>query len=276
MPRPILTRVPGRETLACAVAFVMSGFALALAYPSYDLSGLAWVSLAPVIVIALRRAPRVSFGWGWLAGVIFFFTLLHWLNFTFSVYSAIPWPLVYVPTLALAGYCALYTGLFAAALSLVATRRSPGQALVLAPFLWVAGEWVRGHLFGGFPWGLLGYSQYLRLPVIQIAELGGVYAVSLLIVAVNAAITGCFVLAWRPALAGVAVSGLLLGGTLAFGAWRLSAPAPPGEVNIAIMQPSIEQPLKFDPAFASTTMAIYLTLTSRAGAERPDLIVWPE
>jgi hypothetical protein len=33
--------------------------------------------------------------------------------------------------------------------------------------------------------------------------------------------------------------------------------------------------LKFDPAFASTTMAIYLTLTSRAGAERPDLIVWP-
>src|SRR5207302_10380337 len=43
-----------------------------------------------------------------------------------------------------------------------------------------------------------------------------------------------------------------------------------------IMQPSIEQPLKFDPAFATTTLAIYLTLTSRAGAERPDLIVWPE
>jgi apolipoprotein N-acyltransferase len=116
----------------------------------------------------------------------------------------------------------------------------------------------------------------MRLPVIQIAELTGVYGVSLVIVAVNAAIAGCFVLAWRPAVAGVAIVGLLVGGTLAFGNWRLAAPAPPSEVNVAIMQPSIEQPLKFDPAFASTTLAIYLTLTSRAGADRPDLIVWPE
>jgi len=68
----------------------------------------------------------------------------------------------------------------------------------------------------------------------------------------------------------------VLAGTLGFGAWRLGAPPPPGEAAVAIMQPSIEQPLKFEPGHAATTLAIYLSLTRRAGADRPDLIVWPE
>ena len=261
---------PRRALILVATAFVMG-----LGFPRTDWEGVVWVALTPLIVDALRQPVRIAFGWGWVFGTVFYLVLLRWLDFTFNTYSAIPWPVTWGPIFALAGYCALYVGLFAAGVSWLG-RRSIVSALCASPFLWVAGEWMRGHLFGGFPWGLIGYSQYLRLPVIQIAELGGVYAVSFVIVAVNAAITGCFVLAWRPALAGVALCGALLGGSLAFGVWRLSAPAPPGEVTVAVMQPSIEQPLKFDPAFAPTTLAIYLTLTSRVGADRPDLIVWPE
>jgi apolipoprotein N-acyltransferase len=218
---------------------------------------------------------RESFGWGWLFGTVYFLVLLRWLDFTFRTYSAIPWPLTWGPTLVLAGYCGLYAGAVAAAVSWLA-RRSIAWALGASPFLWVAGEWIRGHLFGGFPWGLLGYSQYLSLPVIQIAELGGVYGVSLVIVAVNAALAGCLVLSTRAALGGVALAGAVLGGTMAFGIWRLSAPLPSGEAKVAIMQPSIEQPLKFEPGHAATTLGIYLSLTQHAGAERPDLIVWPE
>ena len=249
--------------------------AMGLAFPRTDWEGFVWVALTPLIVDALRQPTRLAFGWGWFFGTVFYLVLLRWLEFTFTTYSDIPWPLTWAPLLALAAYCGLYIGAFAAAVSWLA-RRSIVWALCASPFVWVGGEWIRGHVFGGFPWGLLGYSQYLRLPVIQIAEVGGVYAVSLVIVAVNAAIAGCFVLAWRPALGGAALAGLALGGTLAFGVWRLAAPPLPGEVTVAIMQPSIEQPLKFDPAFATTTLAIYLTLTSRAGAEHPDLIVWPE
>jgi len=264
-----------RLSLRRALVLMATAFAMGLAFPRTGWEGTVWVALTPLIVDALRQPVRQAFGWGWVFGTVFYVVLLRWLDFTFRTYSAIPWPLTWAVTLALAGYCALYVGAFAAAVSWLA-RRSIVSALCAAPFFWVGGEWLRGHLFGGFPWGLLGYTQYLRLPVIQIAELTGVYGVSLVIVAVNAAIAGCFVLSWRPALGGVGLAGGLVAATLAFGFWRLAAPAPPGEVRIAIMQPSIEQPLKFDPAFASTTLAIYLTLTSRAGAERPDLIVWPE
>ena len=258
-----------------ALVLLGTAFFLGLAFPRTDWEGIVWVGLMPLIVDSLRQSVRHAFAWGWAFGTVFYLVLLRWLNFTFRTYSDIPWPLTWGPILALAAYCALYAGGFAAAVAWFG-RRSIVWALCASPFLWVAGEWLRGHLFGGFPWGLIGYSQYARLPVIQIAELGGVYAVSFVIVAVNAAIAGCFVLAWRPALGGVAIAGSLLGATLVFGLWRLAAPVPPGEVTVAVMQPSIEQPLKFDPAFGPTTLAIYLTLTSRAGAEHPDLIVWPE
>ena len=86
------------------------------------------------------------------------------------------------------------------------------MALLLAPFVWVAAEWGRGHLFGGFPWGLLGYSQYAQLPAIQIAELGGVYAVSFVVLATNAAVAGAVVLPWRRAVTGLVLALVLFGG----------------------------------------------------------------
>jgi apolipoprotein N-acyltransferase len=84
------------------------------------------------------------------------------------------------------------------------------------------------------------------------------------------------VLGWRPALTGLGLGGMLLGATLGFGVWRLGEPPPPGEVSVAIMQPSIEQPTKFDPNLGPVVLQIYQELTRQAGAERPDLIVWPE
>lgn len=232
--------------------------------------------MAPVIVTALARGPRAALGWGWLFGTVFFLVLLRWLGFTFRVYSAIPWPLMWGPILALAAYCGLYIGGFAAALAWIARRRSQALALSVAPFVWVAAEWVRGHLFGGFPWGALGYSQYQRLPVIQIAELGGVHAVSFVVLAVNAALAGCLVLPWRRAVAGVVVVAGLMGATLAFGYARLGEPPRASAVTIAVIQPAIDQPLKFDPSHAATTLGITASLTRRAAADRPDVIVWPE
>lgn len=268
--------VPSREGLVQAAVAVLSGAALALAFPRVDFAALAWVALVPVLVLALSRPPRQALALSWLAGLAFFLVLLRWLNFTFSVYSAIPPPLVYLPTLTLAAYCGLYTGLVGAAVAWIGSRRSPELALLAAPFLWVAGEWVRGWLMGGFPWGLLGYAQHRELLVIQVAELGGVYAVSFVVAAANAAIAAAFVLPVGRGLAAVALAGALVAATLGFGAWRLGESAASDHVRVGVMQPAIEQPLKFDPDHASTTLRIYVELTRRAAAEGPALLVWPE
>jgi apolipoprotein N-acyltransferase len=265
-----------REDLPLAAFLSVSAMGLALAFPRTDWDGVAWLLVAPVILTALSRAPRAALRWGWLFGTVFFLVLLRWLGYTFTEYSTIPWPLTWLPIGALAAYCGLYVGAFAWAVSWIGRRRAPALALATAPFLWVTGEWVRAHLLGGFPWGTLGYSQYLRLPVIQIAELGGVHAVSFVLLAVNAAIAGCLVLPWRGALTGAVLGGTLVAATLAFGRARLAEPPRPGEVTVAIVQPSIEQPLKFDPSHAATTLGIYTSLTRLVSSDHPELIVWPE
>jgi apolipoprotein N-acyltransferase len=181
-----------------------------------------------------------------------------------------------MPTMLLAGYCAFWIGVVAWAVSRVTARWSISWALVLAPVFWVAAEWLRGHLFGGFPWGTLGYSQYRELRVIQIAELTGVHGVSFLLVAVNAALAGCLLLTWRRAVAGAGIAAALVAATLLFGSARLHDDTPRPTGRVTLMQPSIEQPLKWEPRHAVETLGIYFALTRQAAAERPDLFVWPE
>jgi len=259
-----------------AVILMTAAFVMALAFPRTDWSLTPWVALAPLLAIATIRAPRTAFFWGWASGTLFFLVLLRWLQYTFQVYSAIPWPLVYGPVLLLAAYCGLWTGAVAWAVSWLTARRSAALALAVAPFLWVAAEWLRGHLFGGFPWGTLGYSQYLHLRVIQIAELAGVHGVSFVLLAVNAALAGCVVLRGRHALGGVGAAAVLVAATLAFGAVRLGE-APPASVGrVAIVQPSIEQPLKWEARHTRETLGIYFALLRRLGEQHPALIVWPE
>lgn len=262
--------------LRLAVVLGAGGVALALAFPrtAWDLA--AWIALVPLLVAAARAQPRQALAWGWLFGLVFFLVLLRWLNFTFRVYSAIPWAITWLPTALLAAYCGLFIGGVAWAVSWIGARLSLGAALAAAPFLWVGAEWLRGHLFGGFPWGSLGYSQYRQLAVLQLAELGGVHLVSLVLVAVNAALAGLVLLAWRQALAGAAFAAALVAGTLVFGTARLDGAAPPGEVRVTLLQPSIEQPLKWNPAYREQTLGTYFGLMRRVPAARPDLVVWPE
>ena len=219
----------------------------------------------------------MAFVWGWLCGTVFFLVLLRWLNYTFQTFSAIPWPLTWGPTLLLSAYCGLYTAVVCGLIAWLAGRRSIAWALASAPFLWVGGEWLRGHLLGGFPWGTLGYSQHLRLPVIQIAELGGVHAVSLVLVAVNAALTGVFLLGWRSAVSGLALGGALLGATLGFGrlAARRAAAAGRGAGGDHAAVDRAAPQVRPRPRHASSSRSTS-ELTRQAGAERPALIVWPE
>jgi apolipoprotein N-acyltransferase len=257
---------------------IVSGAGGAMAFPTSNFWLLAWVWLVPALLCALRRRPREALADGWLAGSVFFVALLRWLDYTFRHYSAIPWPVSWIPILALAAYCGLYVGAVAAAVAWLRARLGIGWALTGAPALWVAGEWGRGRLMEGFPWGLMGYSQHTALPVIQIAEFGGVYAVSLLVVAVNAAIAGAAALGWRRTAPGLAASALLLGASLGYGWSYLAAPPSGGaqRVKVAVIQPSIEQTLKWDPAHQAETMAIYESLTREAARARPALILWPE
>ena len=273
-----MERDPSR-TLVFRLVLVVSGVLGALAFPRPGWALLAWVWLVPSLHAATTRTPRAALLDGWIAGTACYVVLLRWLDYTFLHYSAIPWPVTWLPIGLLAGYCGLYTGLLAAGVAWLGRRLGAGWALAVAPCLWIAGEWVRGHLMGGFPWGLLGYSQSALLPVIQIAELGGVYAVSLLIVAVNAAVTALLALGLRRAWPGLLAVSLLVSASCGFGLRALAVEADAGDrgsVEVAVIQPSIEQTIKWDPARHAQILDIYEALTREAARTKPALVLWPE
>ncbi len=264
---------------------IAGGILGALAFPATDWWPLAWVWLLPALLSALALPPRAAFRDAWLEGTVFFVLLLRWLDHTFRHYSAIPWPLTWLPIVLLAAYCALYMGLAGAWVAWVRIRRGPGLALATVAPLWVAGEWLRGWLMGGFPWGLAGYSQHGVLPVIQIAELTGVYGVSFLLVAVNAALAALLALGGRRALPGLVVTGAAVLAVLAFGWSALGQGSTPGgQARVAVIQPNIAQTLKWDPTRHAEIMDVYEALTREAArpaevadpTSRPAVVIWPE
>ena len=128
------------------------------------------------------RAFRV----GWVFGLAHYLTLLYWVVFTMRTYGYLPWWQCVSLLVLLAAYLAVYPGLFA--LAMVRLIQRPGHLVILAPVFWVALEYLRCFMLTGFPWGIVGYSQFNRLHIIQISDMFGVYGVTFLVVLFNAAV----------------------------------------------------------------------------------------
>jgi apolipoprotein N-acyltransferase len=259
----------GRRTLALAI---LSGLLLAASFPTIDLSLLAWVGLVPLFLALRDRTPKQAFWTGGIAGLVYFCGTIYWVTNSIHFYGHVPLVPASCITLLLCAYCALYPAIFAAAS--VRLRLRPALFFIAAPALWTALELARTYVFSGFPWALLGYTQYRSLPLIQFADITGVYGVSFLIVLVNAALAGLIGSGrrWLP----LATAAALVAMVLAYGYHRLHEPEGTGSIRIAVVQGNIEQDRKWDPAYQSDVIATYYRLTGDALKERPDLVIWPE
>lgn len=266
-----------------------SGVFLFLAFPKIDQGWLAWGALVPLLLAVRQSTPRTGFVLGLSTGLVQYIGLMYWTVHTMHAYGNLSLMVSVLVLLAFVAVLALYTALFP--MLVCWSCRRPWQLIVLAPALWVILEWLRTWLFTGFPWELLGYSQYDRLWVIQIADLFGVPAISALIVLFNAVLALAF-LRWvdkpwqsRPIerttllRAAVALAGVL-SATAVYGVYRLHATdtmtAKAEKTTVAVVQGNIDQSVKWDASFQVLTTVKYRNLSLEAAKNGADLIVWPE
>ena len=259
-------------TLRNSALAALSGTLLAAAFPNFNLSLLAWFGLVPLFAALRNQSVRNGFWLGGITGLFYFAGTVHWVTNSVHFYGGIPLVPASLITLLLCAFLALFTALFAAVL-VHQMKRHPGLFVLAAPAIWTSLELARTYVFSGFPWSLLGYSQYRSLPVIQMADLTGVYGVSFVIVLMNAAIAE-FVLDRKkqPLLAAACVLALVLG----YGYINFRTPEGPGTFTISVIQGNIEQDKKWDPTFQAQTLGTYKRLTREALEQRPDLVLWPE
>ncbi|MEE9275636.1 MAG: apolipoprotein N-acyltransferase, partial [bacterium] len=264
---------------------ILSGLLLGSAYPPFRFEALVWISLVPLLWSLDRKRPHEAFALGFLMGLVSYGIIIWWVKPTMVSYGNLsPW-LAWFITLTLAAYLALYPGMFCYFI----VRISPGGGLpvfLIAGPLWVSLEVVRAYFLSGFPWALLGYSQYRILPVIQVADLFGVYGVSFFIVAVNAALWHFFRHPHRAPFRVIGGTALLAAFILGYGYLRLHEvprEAGPAERPVGIVQGNINQSQKWSPKAQASVVGAHEKLTKRLGEEFrkkpnrvPPLIVWPE
>lgn len=303
-----MTRAIGLKLLKGAAAAV-SGLLLAAAFPPNAQAESAWMALVPLLLLARWNAPRAAFGWAWLGGFLFWTLTLSW--FPAIIKNEGPWPLVVLGEVALSAWCALFFGLFAAASSRVwrwagaaAGWRRVAAAVVVDPLVWVGLEYARGSLFSGFAWNFLGVSQVANVPLIQVASVGGVFAVSGLVVLANGAIASILERTAAPltsrflgeAAGSVQLAPGVLGRLMrsaesllpvalvmlcwAWGVGRVHGwkrEEAGAEVwRVALVQPNSPCIFEINEDSTARQRRLLLDQTRLAGAAKPDLTVWPE
>jgi apolipoprotein N-acyltransferase len=260
-----------REKILLAV---LSGLLLTASFPPTYLSRIAWFAFIPLFKSLEGLSKKQAFTSGFVFGLAHNLTLVYWVVFVMGHYGNLPMTTSLGILALFATYLALYPALFSVAFAALSVRFcSFGVA-----GLWVLLEFVRTNVLTGFPWCLVGYSQYRDLPVIQIADLVGVYGVSFLILLTNALL---YRLLFQRPLRAVrmefAVTLMLVALTFAYGFHRLSeTPHPSLSLKVTIVQGNIDQSIKWNPAYQAETIRVYRSLSLSSKPFAPELVVWPE
>ncbi|MBF0554332.1 MAG: apolipoprotein N-acyltransferase, partial [Nitrospirae bacterium] len=261
---------------------VFTGVLLYLSFPMPDISWLAWVALVPLLYAILNSNGHVySFKAGVAAGVPYFFFTQHWISHSINNYGHMPLPVSLSVVLLLSLYQSLYCGVFGLMAHLFA-RRTKIPVYLFAPSLWVGLEYFRGTLFTGFPWSFLGYTQYKILPLIQIADITGVYGVSFLIVFFNAAVADFIIKDNSPnyplfkKLLPFALFAIIIALVTAYGYRRLDNNLAVNPVRVSVIQGNVDQDSKWDKKLTAEIIDSYKTMTQKAARDGAKLVVWPE
>ena len=262
-----------------------SGVLIALSFPVAGLSSLAWIAFVPLLYSLWQKDWRESFLSGFVFGMVYFFGTQFWIYHSINHFGGVSFIASIGVVLLLSAYLGLFPAIFSALFSL-SYKKTKLPALFIAPVLWVTFEFVRSYALTGFPWSSIGYSQYRFLPLIQAADITGIYGISFLILAVNGAIADLFLIRHRlrhmPLFPlSYTVTGFislicLTAAVLGYGYYKIREERPGALVPISVIQGNIEQDKKWEPAYQNEVMDIYERLSRDALSAHPALLVWPE
>ncbi len=273
----------------------LAGACGALAMPPFGILPALCVALVPAVWLldgAATASSRLGrragtalsaglIGWAW--GFGYLTAGLWWLGAAFLVEAD---QFAYLMPLGVLGLPAALGLFYGAGFAAARLLWSPGPGRIAALAFGIsAAEWLRGHLFTGFPWNTLGMALGQNLWLMQAASVVGLYGLTVLAVLACAAPAtladaGGASRRWGPPAAAL----LLLLGLAAGGALRLpSGPMPevPG-VRLRLVQANIPQDARFNPRNRDGILERYLGLSDSATApDRQGLrdvthLIWPE
>lgn len=271
-----------RLALKLSVA-AFTGYLYGYCFPPDSIHLLAWVVFIPLCLIVRTSTLGVAAGAAALFSMAGMCATVDWLPQTVANYYDQPL-LIGAALFAAVMFLmvAPWVGAFGAAYKVAAHRPSALRPLY-AGAAWTAAEFARANLLTGNPWVLLGYSQLDVIPLLQIADITGVYGLSFAIVTANAALAESWLSrrgGLKAAIAGAAFAASIVAAVLAYGQWRLRAEGHLADLpatEVVLVQGNVDLGAQWRTELYGQTLDVYLRLTTEALRQAPaPLVVWPE
>ena len=254
---------------------LLAGFMATLAQPPFFMTLLIIPAFSLLFLqTALAKHTKAAFWLGWWWGLGYFTTGLYWICISLYVEPEkfawlTPFALFGLPSL-----LAIYTGLACALAKKLSTFYPPALFFIL-PVCFTLMEYLRGHLFTGFPWNLIGYIWTVSDITLQMVYLTGIYGLGFITVLLASA-PALFLLSSRALVVNISALCLFLA-MCNYGINRLEHnPTRYSAVKIRMVQPVIDQQMKMnaDAFFALINQQIDVTLSRPL--EGIDVVIWSE
>jgi len=254
----------------------LSGVLLALAFPPISLYYFAFVGLIPYFIVIEKRHTLAELNRAtYFMAFIFSLLTVYWVG-GFMVGKDY--------YLMISGFALLFFNpllfLIASSLFYFALKTfSRKTAMLLFPLFWVCYEYCYSLTDFQFPWITLGNSQSKFLQFIQIADVIGVYGLSLIIVLVNL----FFFISYRHFVKKynyklpLSIALLLLVLPIIYGAIKeKSYKESKKKIRVGLIQPDLDPYEKWSGGNLEELTSMYLNLSRKAVAQKAELIIWPE
>ena len=211
---------------------------------------------------------------GWSFGFGYFLCGMYWFAFPFLVN---PEKFIFFMPFAVIGLPAalgIFSGLAAYFSSFFAT--TGWERLLSFSVFWVLMEWLRGNIFSGFPWNLIGYVWVDFLSISQVASFFGIYGLSLIAIIISVAPAELFQKhksRWlMPVFALITLVAMNYIGSV-----RLNGiPNQNTETLVRLVQGNIAQKEKWVKEFREKNILSLIDLSNEVSFDKIDLIIWPE
>ncbi len=245
-----------------------------LAFPSFlsqwGWFPLAYVALVPVFVLVHRASWPEVFFYGFLYGLTTYVLHNYWLS-GFHPLAALAVPLIY------ATYFLVFFPLLKLADSLM-----PRYGYLLQLAIWLAYEYFRTQFFLGYSYGIIGYTQYLFLPLVRVSGVTGVWGVSLLVAFPSAFVGNAVKDGWdglraffsRHRIDAIVYAALFVA-AIVYGLAVKVDYSDSRQWRVALIQQNSD-PWVGGPEAYKRSLDISLRLSREALKEDPDVIVWSE
>lgn len=255
----------------------LSACFLMLSTPPFNFFYCAYFSL-PLALITLNKCVKPML-YGFMYGFFYYAMSMYWIIYVLSKYGNIPYIISFFLFLLLIAYLSLYQGIF---FFLFKRYNNVFNAFIntfIFSFLWVLLEFIKSKFLTGFPWMLIGYTQYNFLPLIQISSLLGIYSISFIVIYVNISIYFCFSkerFRYLPILVSIAlISALFFWGNARIKTIKNEI-TNRKKLDVLLIQGNIDQSQKWEKDLQKTIILKHLRMTKENIDQETNLIVWSE